>query len=235
MKIAVMNYTGTVGKTTIAAHLLAPRIPGAQVFAVESINETAESLGTAVDQIRAERFRDLFRKLVTLDDAIVDVGASNIEGFLDAMQRFEGAHLEFDRFVVPVTPGVKQQKETASMLKTLSRVGISADKTRVVLNRVEHDVEEEFPILLQFLKTKEYAPVPTAFIYENEIFDLLATLNMSIGQALADTVDRKAEARRARESGEKKAQYLHEDMIILKALAGPCSRNLDSVFQEIVA
>ncbi|BAP88983.1 uncharacterized protein E1O_18520 [Burkholderiales bacterium GJ-E10] len=235
MKIAVMNYTGTVGKTTIAAHLLAPRIPGAQVFAVESINETAESLGTAVDQIRAERFRDLLRKLVTLDDAIVDVGASNIEGFLDALRRFEGAHLEFDRFVVPVTPGVKQQKETAAMLTALSAFGIQGDQIRVVLNRVEHDAKEEFPMLMQFLKTTECAPVPTAFIYDNEIFDLLATLNMSIGQALADTVDHKVEARKAREGGDKKAQYFHEDMIILKALSGPCARNLDSVFQEIVA
>ena len=39
MKIAVLNYTGTVGKTTVAAHLLAPRMNGAPIIAVESVNE----------------------------------------------------------------------------------------------------------------------------------------------------------------------------------------------------
>ncbi len=45
MKVAVLNYTGTVGKTTIAAHLLSPRMNNAPIFAIETINETAEGLG----------------------------------------------------------------------------------------------------------------------------------------------------------------------------------------------
>ena len=38
MKIAVINFSGNVGKSTIARNLLAPRIPDAEVFAVETIN-----------------------------------------------------------------------------------------------------------------------------------------------------------------------------------------------------
>ena len=38
MKIAVINFSGNVGKTTVARHLLAPRIAGAELIAVESIN-----------------------------------------------------------------------------------------------------------------------------------------------------------------------------------------------------
>ena len=38
MKVAVINFSGNVGKTTIARHLLAPRIPDADFIAVESIN-----------------------------------------------------------------------------------------------------------------------------------------------------------------------------------------------------
>ena len=48
MKIAVVNYTGTVGKTTVATHLLAPRMGNALVIAVESINETAAGLGANI-------------------------------------------------------------------------------------------------------------------------------------------------------------------------------------------
>ncbi|MBZ8143267.1 StbB, partial [Rubrivivax gelatinosus] len=49
MKVAVISFSGNVGKTTIARHLLAPRIPGAQLIAVESIN--AED-GEAADALR---------------------------------------------------------------------------------------------------------------------------------------------------------------------------------------
>ena len=38
MKIAVINFSGNVGKTTIARHLLLPRIDGAELFSVESLN-----------------------------------------------------------------------------------------------------------------------------------------------------------------------------------------------------
>src|SRR5699024_11774831 len=86
MKIAVLNYTGSVGKTVVASHLLAPRLNNAQIFAIESTNETAGDLGLDVDQLRGEQFGKLFRDLLILDDAIVDVGASNIEEFLTHMR-----------------------------------------------------------------------------------------------------------------------------------------------------
>ena len=41
MKLAVINFSGNVGKSTVARHLLAPRIPGCQFVAVESINAAA--------------------------------------------------------------------------------------------------------------------------------------------------------------------------------------------------
>ena len=38
MKIAVINFSGNVGKTTVARHLLLPRIQGAELISVESVN-----------------------------------------------------------------------------------------------------------------------------------------------------------------------------------------------------
>lgn len=38
MKIAVINFSGNVGKSTVARHLLPPRIPGAGLITVESLN-----------------------------------------------------------------------------------------------------------------------------------------------------------------------------------------------------
>ena len=50
MKVVVLNYTGTVGKTTIAVQLLSPRMNNAQIIAVKTINETAAGLGMEVEQ-----------------------------------------------------------------------------------------------------------------------------------------------------------------------------------------
>ena len=47
MKIAVINFSGNVGKTTIARHLLLPRIDGAELFSVESLNAAADLIANA--------------------------------------------------------------------------------------------------------------------------------------------------------------------------------------------
>ena len=38
MKVAVINFSGNVGKSTIAKHLLASRMPNAMSYSVETIN-----------------------------------------------------------------------------------------------------------------------------------------------------------------------------------------------------
>ena len=41
MKVAVINYSGSVRKTLISSYLLAPRLTGAKFYAVETINQSA--------------------------------------------------------------------------------------------------------------------------------------------------------------------------------------------------
>jgi MinD-like ATPase involved in chromosome partitioning or flagellar assembly len=235
-KVAVLNYTGTVGKTTIAAHLLSPRMNDAPVFAIESINETAEGLGVDVEKIRGEKFRDLFKKLLLLDDAIIDVGASNVEAFLDGMLKFEDSHLEFDVFLIPVTSGSKEQKESISMITTLADFGIPADKIRVVFNRVGADVADEFAPLINFAKKQKNCVVdPNAAIFENELFDMLAVKKLSIGGVLADDTDYKAKARELGKDGDAKLKTHYSDLHVIKALAKSVNRNLDGVFAALFA
>lgn len=234
MKVAVLNYTGTVGKTTIAAHLLSPRMNNAPIFAIETINETAEGLGVDVEKIRGEKFRDLFKKLMLLDDAIIDVGASNVEAFLDGMVKFEDSHLEFDCFVVPVTSGSKEQKETISIVATLADFGIPADKIRLVFNRVEADVAEEFgPVLNYAKKNKNCIANPEAAIFENELFDMLSVKKITIADALADETDYKAKARELGKDGDAKLKTHYSDMHVIKSLAKSVNRNLDTVFSAL--
>ena len=132
MKVAVINFSGNVGKTTIAYHLLAPRIAGAEVIAIESIN--AED-GQA-SALPASQFGDLQEYLQTVDNVVVDVGASNVEELLSLMRKFRGSHKDFDYFVIPTVPALKQQQDTIATLAELARIGIPASKLRIVFNQV---------------------------------------------------------------------------------------------------
>jgi len=51
MKVAVMNFSGNVGKTTVAGHLLKPRMGDAQIFSIESINAGADADGLDVEKM----------------------------------------------------------------------------------------------------------------------------------------------------------------------------------------
>ena len=96
MKIAVINFSGNVGKTTVARHLLLPRIDGAELVAVESLNAD-EGQGRAM---RGRQFGELQEYLQTVDSAVVDIGASNVEELLGVMQRDRGSNEELDGFAV---------------------------------------------------------------------------------------------------------------------------------------
>lgn len=234
MKVAVLNYTGTVGKTTISAHLLSPRMNNAPIYAIESINETAEGNGLDVEKIKGNKFRDLFKKLMVADDAIIDVGASNVEGFLDGLVKFEDSHLEFDSFIVPVTSGSKEQKETIAMIQTLADLGIPAEKIKLVFNRVEADVSEEFGPLLNYVKKSKAAIANhDAAIFENELFDMLSVKKLALGEMQNDETDYKAKAREIGKEGDAKLRSHYSDMHMIKSLSKNVNRNMDTVFSAL--
>jgi hypothetical protein len=146
MKVAVINFSGNVGKTTVARHLLAPRIDGAQVIAIESINADD---GQA-QALRGRQFGELQEYLQTVENVVVDMGASNVEELLSLMRKYRGSHEDFDYFVIPTVPALKQQQDTIATLAELTRIGVPASKLKVVFNQVEDDakVSESFDTLL---------------------------------------------------------------------------------------
>ena len=69
MKIAVINFSGNVGKTTIARHLLLPRIDGAELFSVESLN-AADGEGHAM---HGRQFSELQEHLDVVQHAVLRI------------------------------------------------------------------------------------------------------------------------------------------------------------------
>jgi MinD-like ATPase involved in chromosome partitioning or flagellar assembly len=233
MKVCVLNFSGNVGKTTVAAHLLQPRMK-APLISVESINVDASSDGLDVERLRGRQFAELRQRLMTLPAAIVDVGSSNIEDFLKSMQKFDGSQDEFDFFVVPVVRDIKQQTDTINTIDALRRAGVAPQKIRVVINNVDTDdnLEHDFAVVIAHCETGAAILSTSAAIYSNEVFAGLKTLKMTIGDLTADPTDYRQKLREAANPAEQSAAI---DMIGYKQLAKSCNKNLDAAFAVMFA
>ena len=204
MKVAVINFSGNVGKTTVARHLLAPRIAGAKVIAIESIN--ADDGQT--DALRGRQFGELLEYLQTVDNVVVDIGASNVEDLLALMRRYRGSHEDFDYFVIPTVPAFKQQQDTIATLAELNRIGIPASKLKVVFNQVEEDarISETFDTLLAFIEQNPPAQANSLCrLGANEIYERVKGTGAGLAELASDETDYKALIAQARDTAEKVA------------------------------
>ncbi|SMG61552.1 StbB family protein [Paraburkholderia susongensis] len=231
MKIAVINFSGNVGKSTVARHLLAPRLNNAPIIAVESIN----SDGTDGPAVRGEQFGEIQEHLLTVDDAVVDIGASNVEDFVNLMKSYDGSHEDFDLFVVPTVPDAKQERDTISTIAALADdIGVDRTRIRVLFNMVDpkHTVEDRFSALFNFHAAhKGFTLRRDAVMYENEIFAKIAESQQSIADVLTDPTDYKALIRETTDPEER--QRLAR-MVSIKRLAAGVTTQLDAVFKALI-
>lgn len=235
MKVAVINFSGNVGKTTIAGHLLKPRMGDAPIFSIESLNIDGSADGLDVEKLRGRNFGLLQEQLMTLDAAIVDVGASNVEDFLKLMQQYAGSHEEFDHFVVPVVKEKKQQADTVNTILALARLGVPPQRIRLVFNKVEVDErpEDEFPALFGLAaRDGNFTLNRQALVYANEVFERLKSVGKSLGDITSDTTDYRARLRQASDEQEKETCI---QMVVLKRLAVTANQNLDEAYRALFA
>jgi len=229
MKVAVINFSGNVGKSTVARHLLAPRMNGATVVPVESIN----SDGTQDEAIKGKQFGELQEALMLLDDAVVDVGASNVEDFVNLMKQYKGSHEDFDYFVIPTVPKNKQMRDTISTIDALSDIGVPAKKIRLVFNMLEIDdvPERVFAGLFEYhTASKSFTLRPEAVIHVNDIYGKLKGAEQGIKDILNDPTDYNKKIKTAKDADEK----LHfAQMVGIKRLAAGVTEELDAVFKTL--
>ena len=196
MKAAVINFPGNVGKTTVARHLLAPRNAGAELIDVESINADAGQ----TQAVRGNQFGELQEYLQTVDNAVADIGASNVEDLLALMRKYRGSHEDFDHFVIPTVPALEQQQDTIATLAELARIGIPASKMRVVFNQVEDDarISELFASLFAFIEQHRFAPASTPCkLGANEIYERVKGTGVDLAELVRDETDYKPQIAKA--------------------------------------
>lgn len=229
MKVAVINFSGNVGKSTVARHLLAPRMGNAPVIAVESIN----SDGSQDEAIRGKQFGELMEAMSLMKDSVVDVGASNVEDFINRMKQYRGSHEDFDHYVIPTVSKAKQQRDTISTIDALSEIGVPAKKIRLVFNMVELDESPEriFPGLIEYhASAKNFTLRPDAVIHVNDIYGKLKGTEQSIPDILSDSTDLK-ELLKVATTPEEKLRLSR--LIGVKRLASGVTEELDAVFKTL--
>ena len=204
MKIAVINFSGNVGKSTVARHLLLPRIESAELIAVESLNSD-ESQGPA---LRGRQFGELQEYLQTVDNVVVDIGASNVEDLLGLMHRYRGSHEDFDCFVVPTVPALKQQQDTIATLVELAELGVEASRLKLVFNMIEDDadVRQSFEHLLTFIAQRQIAEAdPACWLGKNEIYGRVKDSGADLWALARDETDYKSLIAQAQSTADKLA------------------------------
>jgi len=233
VKVVVINFCGNVGKTTISGQLLKPRMNNAPIFSVESLNVDATSDGIQVERFKGKKFGELIDGIMLAKDAIIDVGASNVEEFIKFMQQYDSSHEEFDYFLIPVLKERKVQVDTVNTIRALSALGIPRSKIRVVFNKVDADesLKEEFSILFDLShKEDSFTLVPEAIIHSNEVFEKLKVLGKSLGEINSDETNYRAQLREASTEADQNRLLR---LIAIKRLAVTANRNFDEAFNAL--
>lgn len=155
VNILVVNNSGNVGKTTLTNHLFLPRMKDVESICVETNNHAGESKG---EKLSALEFNKIFDKIFTASGSvIVDVGSSNIEGFMKILvSDFEGAVNFFDYIVIPVVPSEKEQIDAVTTSTQFELLGVPKEKIKFIFNKydIDTDIEEKFSIVIKQAKVK---------------------------------------------------------------------------------
>lgn len=242
MKICVLNLSGNVGKTTLAAHLLGGFRPLAKFISVESINNSdAKKIDSlTIEELKASQFREIYREMMTADDLIVDVGASNVGMFLDELVKYRSAIGEFDLIVIPTVPADKQQKDTIDTIDLLSNLGFPGNKVRVIFNQhlcvdsIDNTYVNVFGYALGAGQNKAcWMPAPV--VHANEIFEMVKTTRKTVSELAADPTDWKARRNQAKLDKDIPALDLALDGQIAHDLAYAAHANLQQAYADLFA
>lgn len=235
MKVVVISMVGNIGKSTIAANMLMPRMKNPKFFSIETINSGAEMDGISVEKMKGKNFGELTDEIMRIDDdVIVDVGTTNFDDFVKLMQQFAGSQEEFDYFIVPVVKDEKCQRDTVKTIRKLKALGIDKKRIRVIFNQVEVDdeVESDFAPIFGLCELEKCAVAnKNAVIYRNEIFDRIKSTGKPLGEISEDKTDYRAKLREAKTEEEKDFCI---SMIQLKRLAISANSNLNDAFAALL-
>ncbi|MEK8034224.1 StbB family protein [Ideonella sp. DXS29W] len=233
MRLCVINFSGNVGKTTVSANFLKPRLD-AHLFSIETINQDAEGDGVEAKRMRAQQFGALLDGMLLAPRAIVDVGSSNVEAFLEYMQRYDSSHEDYDYFVVPTVKERKQVADTVATIEALLSMGVEGDRIKVLFNKIERpdDLLDDFAPLFGFAMQKGIELNPRARLELHPVFDEIKDHDQTLAEVIADPTDHRA-LLAGETTDEARAERIRR--LSIKRLATRCARDMDQAYAALFA
>ncbi len=198
MKIAILNFSGNVGKTTVARDIFSYRLPDYSLISIESVNDD----GKEKILIRGEEGDKLLTEIILNDNLILDIGSSNLEAFFRSSTKEAELLDSIDKFIVPVTPEQKQQADTVKTLKYLVKQGVRESSIHVIFNQVIDDhmsnPKDIFKLILGGAKAISVNANLDNLIFKHDLYNLGETLSEMINDE-----DYRMQMEEAKASGEK--------------------------------
>ncbi|MGF1871972.1 StbB family protein [Photobacterium indicum] len=226
--IAVVNNSGNVGKSTICETLLQPRLKNSEIIKVETIN----SDGSDDVKFSAKEYDQILKKIDLSECAIIDVGSSNIEGFVLKMSEYKDSHEDIDFFIIPTIPQHKQQVDAASTASNLLSMGIEQDRIKFIFNQVDKsmDLKRQFNVLLEELNVLDFKLNNYPIIYDTSVFSELNKSETTFNDVVNDNRDFRTLLRQAETQAEK--ETLSDERTIKRLVSG-VNDVLDVAFENL--
>lgn len=231
IKVAILNNSGNVGKSTICHTFLHPRIPNSEVVRVETINDD----GVYGEKMSSKDMTSVIEKIDILDKVIIDVGSSNIENFIKGLKENSGSHEDIDFYFVPVTPETKQQKDTCNTVDELLDMGVEPNNIHLILNKVDTtlSLDVQFKLINEsgLLKSIDCSTLESCIqIPDTEIFTLIERINTTYYESVNDYTDYRAEIRKTSDKDIRSALSIKKSC---HRLAKAFDERLDIEFKKI--
>lgn len=203
LKVLVIQSAGFIGKSTVTASLLYPRLgEDVEVLSIEDANEDAGEIGIPVRRFLGSEFGAVNQRVkLASGSVIVDCGSSEYPSFIQGFAALPGSINAFHAVVVTMTPNERAQREAGSTIETLKSVGLKMDRLRILFNQVdvsrlgikiERAVESQFVDFLTYADVNGVKVSTDAALLYAKVHMELASMNLSLSKMLADETDYEA-------------------------------------------
>lgn len=235
--VCVLALTGKVGKSTFVNNVLAPRMPDAKIYRLETVNLSGMSEAEVI-KMKGQDIVRLQNELAKVNSGIVDVGASNVEAFLLALVQQPDAHMDYDYFVIPVEATDKKSDaidEFLTLVKLLNNQGVEPERIKVVFNKLAANSDIEYE-MRKIIKAQSMDGLFTidkrAVIHDSPAFAALSEVNKTFAAMCDDKTDYRGEFRKT--SVENQARRLELTKLMrAQSSVKPTLKEFDTVFEVL--
>ena len=245
--VALINKSGNVGKTTIGSCMIAPRLPNLTLVAyIENTNHIPNQIAEPIGVVYgAHEFGEVEKEMLDTclngESCMIDFGASDFNTTIEILKQYKAVKDRIDAYIIPCTPGKKEQIDTEATIDALIGLGVSPDKIRVLFNKVMHRDKPNLKRLFSNIFTlrqetmdkhgKTFFASVDATMFHAEIFKRLYELKMSLEEILADETDFE---KAIMEESDREKKYDLAHRMSIKGLAENAEKTFDEVFEVLM-